>query len=226
MHPSATACPNKSQPYIPTPSPEIRSSKRHPHCPKNPATSRGISVTAASKTLDARQAADAGAPLPGPDGGGRIKPFSSHFTRRLPSSSTATASTPASRRTQPAAPGPQPGNRPPPLHDWQPRAPRPDSIIFLPSALAQSPLARARVSDLSVLSPHYVALCVQLEGSGRRMDRYQRVEKPREEAPIKENEIRITTQGRMRNYITYATALLQVPPPARSFDCLLFSRGL
>nr|CAB3454095.1 unnamed protein product [Digitaria exilis] len=41
------------------------------------------------------------------------------------------------------------------------------------------------------------------------MDRYQRVEKPREEAPIKENEIRITTQGRMRNYITYATALLQ-----------------
>jgi hypothetical protein len=43
------------------------------------------------------------------------------------------------------------------------------------------------------------------------MDRYQRVEKPREDAPIKENEIRITTQGRMRNYITYATALLQVP---------------
>uniref|UniRef100_A0A0E0QUI6 Peptidase A1 domain-containing protein n=1 Tax=Oryza rufipogon TaxID=4529 RepID=A0A0E0QUI6_ORYRU len=41
------------------------------------------------------------------------------------------------------------------------------------------------------------------------MDRYQRVEKPREEAPIKENEIRITTQGRMRNYITYATTLLQ-----------------
>ncbi|XP_062198665.1 H/ACA ribonucleoprotein complex subunit GAR1-like isoform X2 [Phragmites australis] len=41
------------------------------------------------------------------------------------------------------------------------------------------------------------------------MDRYHRVEKPREEAPIKENEIRITTQGRMRNYITYATALLQ-----------------
>jgi hypothetical protein len=48
------------------------------------------------------------------------------------------------------------------------------------------------------------------------MDRYQRVEKPREEAPIKENEIRITTQGRMRNYITYATALLQVPTHTRS----------
>ncbi|XP_020243589.1 ribonuclease P protein subunit p25-like protein [Asparagus officinalis] len=40
------------------------------------------------------------------------------------------------------------------------------------------------------------------------MDRYQRVEKPREEAPINENEIRITTQGRMRSYITYATTLL------------------
>ncbi|XP_021898611.1 uncharacterized protein LOC110815236 isoform X2 [Carica papaya] len=41
------------------------------------------------------------------------------------------------------------------------------------------------------------------------MDRYQRVEKPRPETPINENEIRITTQGRMRNYITYATTLLQ-----------------
>ncbi|XP_010920090.1 uncharacterized protein [Elaeis guineensis] len=41
------------------------------------------------------------------------------------------------------------------------------------------------------------------------MDRYQRVEKPREETPINENEIRITTQGRMRSYITYATSLLQ-----------------
>ncbi|XP_057836632.1 uncharacterized protein LOC131046857 [Cryptomeria japonica] len=41
------------------------------------------------------------------------------------------------------------------------------------------------------------------------MDRYQRVEKPRPETPINENEIRITTQGKMRNYITYATTLLQ-----------------
>eukprot|EP00244_Chara_vulgaris_P003742 TRINITY_DN169_c0_g1_i2.p1 TRINITY_DN169_c0_g1~~TRINITY_DN169_c0_g1_i2.p1 ORF type:complete len:290 (-),score=45.30 TRINITY_DN169_c0_g1_i2:842-1711(-) len=41
------------------------------------------------------------------------------------------------------------------------------------------------------------------------MDRYQRVEKPRPETPISENEIRITTQGKMRNYITYATTLLQ-----------------
>ncbi|XP_048501976.1 uncharacterized protein LOC104895479 isoform X2 [Beta vulgaris subsp. vulgaris] len=41
------------------------------------------------------------------------------------------------------------------------------------------------------------------------MDMYTRVEKPKAETPINENEIRITTQGRMRNYITYATTLLQ-----------------
>ncbi|MCL7030170.1 hypothetical protein MKW94_004078, partial [Papaver nudicaule] len=34
------------------------------------------------------------------------------------------------------------------------------------------------------------------------MDRFQRVEKPREDTPISENDIRITTQGRLRNYIT------------------------
>lgn len=45
------------------------------------------------------------------------------------------------------------------------------------------------------------------------MDRYQRVEKPRVETPIDENEIRITSQGRMRNYITYAMTLLQVCLP-------------
>lgn len=41
------------------------------------------------------------------------------------------------------------------------------------------------------------------------MDRYQRVEKPRAEDPIKENEIRITAQGLIRSYITYASTLLQ-----------------
>lgn len=44
------------------------------------------------------------------------------------------------------------------------------------------------------------------------MDRYEKVQKPKIDNPIKENEIRITTQGRLRNYITYATnLLLQVP---------------
>ncbi|XP_020591011.1 ribonuclease P protein subunit p25-like protein isoform X1 [Phalaenopsis equestris] len=41
------------------------------------------------------------------------------------------------------------------------------------------------------------------------MDRYRMVEKPREETPCKENEIRITAQGRMSGYIFYATSLLQ-----------------
>eukprot|EP00252_Welwitschia_mirabilis_P007420 TRINITY_DN1875_c0_g1_i1.p1 TRINITY_DN1875_c0_g1~~TRINITY_DN1875_c0_g1_i1.p1 ORF type:complete len:313 (+),score=50.77 TRINITY_DN1875_c0_g1_i1:404-1342(+) len=41
------------------------------------------------------------------------------------------------------------------------------------------------------------------------MDRYQRVEKPRPEVPIKENEIRITRQGMPRNYIAYATTLFR-----------------
>uniref|UniRef100_A0A804MJX2 DNA/RNA-binding protein Alba-like domain-containing protein n=1 Tax=Zea mays TaxID=4577 RepID=A0A804MJX2_MAIZE len=41
------------------------------------------------------------------------------------------------------------------------------------------------------------------------MDRYQRVEKPRNDTPISQNEIRITTQGRMRNYISYGMSLLE-----------------
>ncbi|PRQ25046.1 putative DNA/RNA-binding protein Alba [Rosa chinensis] len=50
------------------------------------------------------------------------------------------------------------------------------------------------------------------------MDRYQRVEKPRAETPIDENEIRITSQGRMRNYITYAMTLLQA---THGYTCVL-----
>ncbi|KAK6937668.1 DNA/RNA-binding protein Alba-like [Dillenia turbinata] len=41
------------------------------------------------------------------------------------------------------------------------------------------------------------------------MDRYTRVEKPRPESSINENEIRITAQGLIKNYIIYATSLLQ-----------------
>ncbi|KAL6502949.1 hypothetical protein OROHE_024117 [Orobanche hederae] len=41
------------------------------------------------------------------------------------------------------------------------------------------------------------------------MDRYQKVEKPKPESPVNENEIRITSQGAVRNYISYATSLLQ-----------------
>ncbi|XP_047309174.1 glycine-rich protein DOT1-like isoform X3 [Impatiens glandulifera] len=41
------------------------------------------------------------------------------------------------------------------------------------------------------------------------MDRYQKVERPKTVLPINENEIRITTQGLVRNYISYASSLLQ-----------------
>jgi DNA-binding protein Alba len=41
------------------------------------------------------------------------------------------------------------------------------------------------------------------------MDKYQRVVKPKADTPIDANEIRITSQGRARNYITYAMTLLQ-----------------
>eukprot|EP00741_Cyanophora_paradoxa_P005034 tig00000842_g4876.t1 len=41
------------------------------------------------------------------------------------------------------------------------------------------------------------------------MEKYRRVEKPKQEQSIEENEIRITTQGKMRNYISYATNLFQ-----------------
>jgi hypothetical protein len=57
------------------------------------------------------------------------------------------------------------------------------------------------------------------------MDRYQRVEKPRPETQINENEIRITTQGRMRNYITYATTLLQVQNLSLSLSLSLYLCG-
>lgn len=43
------------------------------------------------------------------------------------------------------------------------------------------------------------------------MDKYRRVEKPKteKEESIGETEIRVTTQGRMRNYISYAVTLFQ-----------------
>ena len=41
------------------------------------------------------------------------------------------------------------------------------------------------------------------------MEKYRRVETPKTESKINENEIRITAQGRARSYISYATNLLQ-----------------
>ncbi|KAG6525241.1 hypothetical protein ZIOFF_015195 [Zingiber officinale] len=58
------------------------------------------------------------------------------------------------------------------------------------------------------------------------MDRYQKVEKPRpESAAISENEIRITSQGLIRNYVNYASSLLQVSSSSSSpllFVCVEF----
>ncbi|RWW28502.1 hypothetical protein BHE74_00030030 [Ensete ventricosum] len=42
------------------------------------------------------------------------------------------------------------------------------------------------------------------------MDRYHKVEKPRQESAINENEIRITSQGIIRNYVSYATSLVLI----------------
>ncbi|CAJ1969313.1 unnamed protein product, partial [Sphenostylis stenocarpa] len=53
--------------------------------------------------------------------------------------------------------------------------------------------------SLSIFLSHSVSLSL-----GIAMDRYQKVEKPKPESPINENEIRITTQGAIRTYITSA----------------------
>lgn len=41
------------------------------------------------------------------------------------------------------------------------------------------------------------------------MDRYVKVQKPKGETAIKENELRVTALGRMRNYMSYAISLFQ-----------------
>lgn len=78
------------------------------------------------------------------------------------------------------------------------------SILFYPSLFQGF---KFRVSFTPFLSLYL--------SSQAAMDRYQKVEKPKPESPINENEIRITTQGAIRNYITYATSLLQVLPHIR-----------
>ena len=47
------------------------------------------------------------------------------------------------------------------------------------------------------------------------MEQYRRVEKQKVEDQIKENEIRVTTQGKMRSFISYATTLLKVKHPKK-----------
>jgi len=64
------------------------------------------------------------------------------------------------------------------------------------------------------------------------LDKYQRVEKKREDAKFLPNEIRITALGRRKNYISYALNLLDPPsedgegaPPAKHDTILLKAMG-
>jgi len=47
------------------------------------------------------------------------------------------------------------------------------------------------------------------KSTNNKMDKYRQVEKKKPDNEIKENEIRITTQGKMRNFISYATTLFK-----------------
>ena len=51
------------------------------------------------------------------------------------------------------------------------------------------------------------------------MDKYVRVDRPRVETPILPNEVRITSSGKMRHYISYATSLFEEVSPRFSFVC-------
>ncbi|KAI0523347.1 hypothetical protein KFK09_005742 [Dendrobium nobile] len=73
----------------------------------------------------------------------------------------------------------------------------------------------------SLSPPRPTLLAIKSPKRATTMDRYQRVEKRRPESTINENEIRITAQGLIRNYISYATTLLQVDTPPHFF--LIFS---
>lgn len=45
------------------------------------------------------------------------------------------------------------------------------------------------------------------------MEKYQKVQKPRDDKPFNENEMRITSLGLLGNYVNYATAFFQVKNP-------------
>ncbi|KAI3696052.1 hypothetical protein L1987_79061 [Smallanthus sonchifolius] len=85
---------------------------------------------------------------------------------------------------------------------------RDDTRRHLRSTFNLNPIQSSSSSSLQLLMK-YNRLCESEIQSNQTMDRYQKVEKPRAEQPIDENEIRITSQGRMRSYITYAMTLLQ-----------------
>ena len=75
------------------------------------------------------------------------------------------------------------------------------------------------IQDMGVVSSAMVVLFLhQIRG-------YQKIEKPKPKSPINENEIQITTQCMIRNYITLATSLLQAPTSQKfvySSICCMF----
>ncbi|KAK9026204.1 hypothetical protein V6N11_039049 [Hibiscus sabdariffa] len=87
---------------------------------------------------------------------------------------------------------------------WIPRESN-QAIDQLLKNFSLSQFGRKRALSWLCLFPRYYSPLTK----SFQMDRYQRVEKPKAETPIDENEIRITSQGRMRSYITYAMTLLQ-----------------
>ncbi|CAL4989406.1 unnamed protein product [Urochloa decumbens] len=88
--------------------------------------------------------------------------------------------------------------QPPDLRQVRGTDPPSPSLCAEPASQARSPRAREDEQEQR-----------RRGRSTRGMDRYHRVEKPRNDTPISQNEIRITTQGRMRNYISYGMSLLE-----------------
>ena len=60
-----------------------------------------------------------------------------------------------------------------------------------------------RVGVLHVRPDYYLSRVVH-------MDQYRRVDVPKEQEDISDNEIRVTQAGKVRKYISYATQMLQV----------------
>uniref|UniRef100_K3WGH5 DNA/RNA-binding protein Alba-like domain-containing protein n=1 Tax=Globisporangium ultimum (strain ATCC 200006 / CBS 805.95 / DAOM BR144) TaxID=431595 RepID=K3WGH5_GLOUD len=92
-----------------------------------------------------------------------------------------------------------------------------ESALSLPSPTSGSPTAATTADsspaiavDTSLTQEQEEARLTESDYAERReMDKYRRVEKPKtqDETPVQANEIRITQQGKVRSYISYANGL-------------------
>ncbi|KAK8948120.1 hypothetical protein KSP40_PGU015539 [Platanthera guangdongensis] len=192
-------------PSGPTPLSRRQSAHACPVVSRSEAVLCGRAPAPASAVLPPTTTADRGPSLPAitAGGAGRGRPCPEGSVGR-----------PCSRRLRPAAPcGPTDTEPCSQRRAWWsmlgprrrlswPRSGAPPGAANRPSSVANLTL------DRCAATPYRLRRVWPPIGQWS-MDRYQRVEKPREEAPINENEIRITTQGRMRSYITYATSLIE-----------------